>query len=332
MPHQKVPKYLIVNADDLGISIPVNLAIRQAFRSGILTSASLLANMPAFAHAVETVIRPNPGLGIGAHLCLTSGRPVLPPERIPLLADARGPRFRLGFVGLWRLLRGRHGEESLRQIRDEWTAQVDRIEASGVAIDHLDGHQHVHMIPELFDLAAAMAWARRVGIRVAGEPFRLRQRGPVGVLRCLTSGGIVKNLVLAGFAKANRRRWPDILSPDHYFGALDTGRMILDRLQSILGALSDGVTEVTAHPGLEPVPVLSQTPRSSGPTAHGAAKVPPRPSRQDLRFLRRREAAEELAALLDPSLRGMLAREGGKLIRFRDIPDCRSSASRALAE
>ena len=53
-------KYLIVNADDLGISVPVNLAIRRASRSGIVTSASLLANMPAFRHAVEEVARPEP--------------------------------------------------------------------------------------------------------------------------------------------------------------------------------------------------------------------------------------------------------------------------------
>jgi predicted glycoside hydrolase/deacetylase ChbG (UPF0249 family) len=332
MRRQKVPKYLIVNADDLGISVSVNLAIRQALVGGMVTSASLLANMPAFQHAVETVIRPNPALGIGAHLCLTSGRPALPPERIPLLADARGARFRLGFVGLWRLLRGRHREEALRQIRDEWTAQVDRIEASGVAIDHLDGHQHVHMIPELFDLAAAMARARRVGIRIAGEPFRLRQRGPIGVLRCLTSGGIVKNLVLAGFAKANRRRWPDITGTDHYFGALDTGGMTLDRLRSILGALSEGITEVTVHPGLEHVPISLQALRNSGPTADGAAEVLPQSSRQDLRFLGRREAAEELAALLDPSLRGVLTGQGIKLVRFGDVADCRSSASRARTE
>ena len=220
----------------------------------------------------------------------------------------------------------------MRQIRDEWTAQLDRIEASGVAIDHLDGHQHVHMIPELFDLAAAMARARRVGIRIAGEPFRLRQRGPIGVLRCLTSGGFVKNLVLAGLAKANRRKWPDVISTDHYFGALDTGRMILDRLRSILGALSEGITEVTVHPGLAPVAIRSQTPRNSGPTADGAAEVPPQPSRQDLRFLRRREAPEELAALLDPSLRGVLTGQGIKLVRFGDVADCRSSASHARAE
>lgn len=222
-----VTKYLIVNADDLGISIPVNLAIRRGFREGIVTSASLLANMPAFGHAVEEVIRPNPGLGVGVHLSATSGPPVLPPERVPLLVDAQGSCFRRGFVGLWRLLHSKRREAALCQIQEELAAQVERAEALGLQIDHLDGHQHVHMIPGLFDLVVGLARTRRIAVRVASEAFRLRQRGPIGVFACLANAGILKSAVLNHFARVNRRKWPNILKTDHYFGALDTGRMTL---------------------------------------------------------------------------------------------------------
>ena len=103
-----VAKYVVVNADDLGITRSTNLAIRQAFREGIVTSASLMANMTAFQHALDHVVYQNPGLGIGIHLCLTSGKPVLPPAQVPLLVDRQG-HFCRGFLGLYRLVRSRQG-------------------------------------------------------------------------------------------------------------------------------------------------------------------------------------------------------------------------------
>ena len=128
-------KHLILNADDLGISVPVNLAIGRAFRDGIVTSASLMTNMPALRHAVEEVIRPNPGLGIGVHFCVTSGPPVLPqtpgrgkgdcpllPGTVPLCPP--GGCFRRGFVGLSRLLHSTRRQAALDEIRAEWAAQI----------------------------------------------------------------------------------------------------------------------------------------------------------------------------------------------------------------
>ena len=321
-------KYLIVNADDLGISVAVNGAIRRAHSGGIVTSASLLVNMPASAHAVEEVIRPSPGLGVGVHLCLTSGGPVLAPAQVPLLADAVTGRFCRGFVGLWRLVRSKQREEALGQIGEEWAAQVQRAESLRIAIDHLDGHQHVQMIPELFELAVRLARERGLAIRVAGESFSVGSRGLLGWAARVANGGVLKNLVLRRFAKVNRRRWPDVPSTDHYFGALDTGRMTLGPLQRILRVLPEGISEITVHPGLAddqqqlPSFVPGEGPEGKGRRDRGPGPLagPLRCSRQDLRFLRRRQAVEEMSALVDPALRGILADRRIELVRFGDVP------------
>ena len=313
-------KHLIVNADDLGISVPVNLAIREASCRGIVTSASLLANMPAFRHAVEEVIRPDPSLGVGVHLCLTSGRPVLTPEKVPLLADPAGGQFRHGFLGIWRLVCSRRREEALRQIGQELAAQVERVESCGIRPDHLDGHQHVHTIPPVFDLVVRLAQARKMAIRMAREPFRLWQH-PTRFLECLANGGVLKNLVLACFATVNRRNWPRVLTADHYFGILDTGRMTVRRLRGLLRALPEGVSEIMVHPGL---------PGDPGFRLDGAGALPDC-SGQDRLFLRRRQAAEELAALTDPAIWGMLAGRGIRLVRFADITASRSRGRGAQA-
>src|SRR5262245_65477884 len=77
---------LVVNADDLGLTTGVNDGIFDAYDQGIVTSASLMANAPATADAVRRA-RSHPALGIGVHLVLIQGTPVLPPGRVPTLVE-----------------------------------------------------------------------------------------------------------------------------------------------------------------------------------------------------------------------------------------------------
>src|SRR5690606_17555925 len=78
---------LIVNADDFGLSQAVNRGVIAAHRDGIVTSASIMVNAPAFEHALE-LARAHPALDIGVHLTLTELAPVAPPGTVPsLLGD-----------------------------------------------------------------------------------------------------------------------------------------------------------------------------------------------------------------------------------------------------
>src|ERR1041384_5283397 len=64
-----MPKYLIVNADDFGLSDGVNRGIIEAFERGIVTSASLMVRQPAAA-AAATDAASHPKLSVGLHLDL----------------------------------------------------------------------------------------------------------------------------------------------------------------------------------------------------------------------------------------------------------------------
>jgi hypothetical protein len=143
-------------------------------------------------------------------------------------------------------------------------------------------------------------------------------------LGCLANGGLLKNAVLTHFARVNHRKWPNVLTTDHYFGVLDTGRMTSARLQNILRSLPDGVSEVTMHPSLPP----QASGEESGVRAHDDLLAC---SRQDQRFLRRHRAAQELAALLDPAVRETLATQDLRLARFQDLAACRSAGSHCVA-
>ena len=145
------PRRLIVNADDFGRSASINQAVIRAHREGILTTASLMVNEPAFEEAVA-LARENPTLGVGLHLTLLCGHSALPPEEIPGLVNARGEfsnnppgaGFRYFF------------QRSLReQLRREIHAQFQKFRATRLPLDHVNGHLHLHLHPTVFRILMA---------------------------------------------------------------------------------------------------------------------------------------------------------------------------------
>lgn len=144
---------LIINADDFGIHHEVNLAVAKAFDQGVLTSTSLLASGPAFNEAVALAAA-RPGLGIGAHLCLVGSlSPVLAPKEVPSLVDGRGlfPESYGEFMK--RVYSGRINYEELYR---ELDAQLEKIMQQPLQITHVDSHQHLHVLPQVWTIVQAL--------------------------------------------------------------------------------------------------------------------------------------------------------------------------------
>lgn len=156
---------LIVNADDFGLSPGVNRGIVAAHRDGIVTSASIMVNGPAFAHAVA-LAREHPTLDLGVHLTLTELAPLAPPEAVRSLVDEAG-RFAPHATAFAR--RYLRGSIALAEIRDELDAQIRLARAHGLAISHLDSHQHVHALPGVARVVAELA--KTHGIRAVRYPL-----------------------------------------------------------------------------------------------------------------------------------------------------------------
>lgn len=284
---------MVINADDLGISAATNRAIAIAHRRGVVTSASLLANGPAFGHAVEHVVRSNPRLGVGIHLCLTSGESLLGAARVPLLADRRG-RFRHGFAALWRLAR-RPPAGLLEQIEAELAAQFERLAGLGVALDHADGHRHVQAIPAVGAIAARLA--AEFGCRALRRPHEpLRTRWPAPGRWPALARNLPKQAALAALVRRGAPAGPG----RNLVGVLDSGAVTGPALRAAIAGAGPGVTEVITHPG------------GRRPAPHPAL------SRGDRRFLCSPDRRRELAALLDPELPALLRHHRVELGTFRD--------------
>lgn len=272
-------KHLIVNADDLGICESTNRAIAEAYRRGIVTSTSLMANGRAFDHALEHVVKPNPDLGVGLHVCLTNSRSLLPRAEIPLLVDQRG-WFRHGFLSLYQLTFFRPGAV-IQQIEREVAAQFEKLAAAGLSIDHVDSHRHVHMIPAVFQTVTEVARRHQCpAVRVSHEPFpRLPTLLRPSRLRLLLNN-MSKKLLLSTLAAWDRRHVDGLCTPDRVFGILDSGGMDRRAIRDAIAWATDGVTEIITHPGgrhpdLQPEddPVESRRLRSPGRYAEFLALV-----------------------------------------------------------
>lgn len=293
-------KSLVINADDLGIDEAANRAMAIAFSDGVLTSASMMATGPAFAHAIKHVVEPNPGLGVGLHLSLTSGTSVLPADDIPLLVDHEG-RFRRGFFSLWSML-VRRQDEARCQIDRELAAQFARFRAAGLRPDHIDSHRHVHMIPAIFVIVARLARQHECPvIRIPDErllpfkawmvPSRWRQH----------VANLPKKVLLNWLASTVRHEEDRVNCAEHTRGVLGSGSMNRRSILKAISNLSAGVTEIITHPADNGVRELR--------TVVGA----------DRRFWQSPARQSELQALLDPVVRDAVVSDGIRLGSFPDV-------------
>lgn len=235
-------KTLIVTADDFGNSIPVNEAVEQGHIHGVLSAASLMVGGPAFDDAVARA-RKLPRLGVGLHLTLVDGRPVLPPDLIPDLvgADGRFPKDATR-QGLALFFSPAMRRQALAEIR----AQFERFRSTGLHLDHVNGHQHFHMHPVV--VGALLELLPKFGappVRRPVEPFK-----PSYQAQCDRRLGRFFNALFFNVQAARLKSLARIgvKSNTAVFGFNDTGNMTADRFVRYLGALPEGVTEIYFHP------------------------------------------------------------------------------------
>lgn len=146
-------KKLIVNADDYGHAVLLSEGIRRAAQQGIVTSTTAMMNWPDAVTELSKAVRECPHLGLGVHLVLTSGKPLLPPEQVPSLVDENG-YFRRPDP-----FTAHMAQLNLDEVKAEWLAQIDLFrQATGKNPDHLDSHHHVsYASPALFECMLELA-------------------------------------------------------------------------------------------------------------------------------------------------------------------------------
>lgn len=284
-------KRLIINADDYGLSRGITDGILLTHRKGLLTSASLMVNQPATEYAIQRAPDAS-GLGIGIHLNLTEGKPVLPKDRVRTLVNAAGEFVGPSEMGR-RLLRW---QASPAEIEAEFRAQIQLMKSLGLEPTHADSHHRIHMYP-----AAARAFYKAVtseGIRRARAP-RKRYWPSSGRLGGPHIGPLYRRLAAKSYLEFLQSfvfrglRLPDAGVTFHprYGNNL---RRLPEAWRSTLEFMPAGAYELWCHPGfLQP----------------GFSESDALSERREL----------EIAILTDPRLRDIAQRRDVVLINFSQL-------------
>jgi predicted glycoside hydrolase/deacetylase ChbG (UPF0249 family) len=270
-------KTLIVNADDYGRTPSVSAGIRQAHLEGIVTSTTAMMNMPQVEEDLRKALQVCPDLGLGVHLVLTSGLPLLPAGQVNSITAGRP-----AFPGLAEFT-DRLPEVDPSEVSREWQAQVERfIRVTGREPDHLDSHHHIsYYTPEIFSIMLDLADQYGASIRL-----------PTKVLPGAQVSGFPEKLVpdiVALTSTLLAKRLPP--HPDTFTASFYEERARLEMLFEILACLPDGVTELMCHPGYVDDILMS------GST-----------------YNRQRET--ELQILTSPELAAEIASQGIRLVNF----------------
>jgi hopanoid biosynthesis associated protein HpnK len=236
-----------------------------------------MVNEPGCAEAVG-LAKASPRLGVGLHLSLVCGRSALGPDAIPALVNGEG---RFADSPLWSGWRYFFQPELESQLRAEIRAQFERFRATGLALDHVNGHLHMHLHPTVFGIL--MEEAGTLGIerlRLTRDPLWLNLRLAAGRLGYRLSHAFLFGCLAAWARPALRRR--GIGHAQAVFGLLQNGQVDEDYLCQLLPRLPPGDSELYSHPSLT-------------------------------------DCKDEFDALVSPRVRKWVSRLGIQLVRYQDF-------------
>ena len=244
-----------------------------------------MVGAPAVADAVSRAHR-LPDLRVGLHLVLVDGLPTLPCAEIPGLVRRDG-RFdpNMGRAGI----RFFALPQVRRQIAMEVRAQFEAFQATGLRLDHVNAHKHMHLHPTVARIIIAIG--RDYGMTAVRVPFE-----PVEPLHAAFPGEHHSSPLYRPWIERLRRRLQSagLFVNDSLFGLAWTGGMVEGRLLRLLPQLPHGVSEIYFHPAT----IRSTVLRAAMPGY-------------------RHE--EELAALLSPAAKSLVAELGIRLGGYSDL-------------
>jgi hopanoid biosynthesis associated protein HpnK len=227
-------KQVIFTADDFGLAPEVNEAVELAHSKGVLSAASLMVGAPEAADAIARAKR-LPALRVGLHVTVADGKALLPPAQIPALSDAGGNLpSNLALAGVHWFFSGAAKRDLAAEIR----AQFEAFRATGLTLDHVNAHNHMHLHPTVLGLIIA------VGRDFGAPPMRLPWESPAGLLTPWLA-------ILRA-----RLRTAGIRHNDAIVGMSATGHLTADKVHTALMRIKDGVTEFYFHPASRSTPAL----------------------------------------------------------------------------
>ncbi|UCE99781.1 MAG: ChbG/HpnK family deacetylase [Planctomycetota bacterium] len=236
-------KRIIINADDFGLSDTINEAVKQAHTNGVLTSTTIMTNMPAAKDAVK-IAKKLPALGVGVHLNLSIGTPLSNNSSANCLLNKNGelglPPARLAILSTL-------SHKFRTAIRTELASQIQWVIDNGLAPTHLDSHKHIHSFPPIFPIVCELAWKFNIpAIRFTYEPKQL-SHSPWPLP---SEGGRKRAGKIRTMAKINRLQNADFLKTDALLGIVHIGKINVTFFRAVTLYNPVATAEIMTHPAV----------------------------------------------------------------------------------
>jgi len=274
---------LIINSDDYGRSAEVSRGIREAHLRGVVTSTTCMMVFPNVADDLALALAQTPDLGLGVHLVLTAGRPLLPAAQVSTLVNPSGDFFKLD------QLVARLDQIDPAEVKAEWRAQIEKfMRVTGRKPTHLDSHHHssyftAEMFQNMLDLAQAYGCAiRQVFAQEQGDSLNGL---PVGV-----------HTAVRQFAPALMRQYAPPTTDGFFTSFYDEWATKEELLRIISSLPGEGTYEIMCHPGYSDAALRASTVYAS-------------------------QRDRELAILTDPDIRQAIAARQIELVTFAEVAD-----------
>jgi predicted glycoside hydrolase/deacetylase ChbG (UPF0249 family) len=251
---------LIINADDFGLCESVNKGIVEAHTKGVLTSTTIMANMPAAEQAVDLAKNlpalpvlhsvsdggsnvEGPALGLGVHLNLTNGKPLCQDNTVKAILDSQGHfAFSPGKLALASLITGK----VRTAIETELASQIQWLIDKGIKPTHLDSHKHFHCFPSIFPIVCRLA--KRFGIPAIRYTFESKQVSqlpwPVTDRESRKSAALARTM-----ARINRWQNPAFFKTDALLGIAHVGTINTAFMRAVSLYNPASTAELMTHPG-----------------------------------------------------------------------------------
>ncbi|GAB0155126.1 hopanoid biosynthesis-associated protein HpnK [Chryseobacterium sp. Alg-005] len=228
-------KRIIVNADDLGFTLGINEAIKKSHLEGYLSHASLMCNTDFFEHAIKEIIPACPDLKIGLHVNLTCGKSLYQGNVL-----AKNGRLQSNFI---RLLFMRKTRMVLDSLEKEIESQLLEAKKNNIPLGHIDGHEHVHVIPSINKIVVKLAQKHSIGrIREINENLFTSAKFN---LRTASAANIIKLLLLKFLSLFNNNK-----KKIKFYSILNTCEINEENLFKYLENSKDDNIEIMLHPGI----------------------------------------------------------------------------------
>ena len=269
-------KQLIVTADDFGYSKYTNKAIIECFRKGIVTSTSLIVNTKYFSESIK-LLKQNKNLDIGIHVNLTEFKPL---TKSKILIDKNG-----NFVDKNKWFDGYYEHANKSEIEEELEAQILKVISSGLKITHINGHNHIHIFPNIIDAITKLAKKYKIKyVRIPQEISYTKYLEEIG-----------RKSMIAKFSKIAKTKMlkSKIKTTDAFYGILNMHDMDSNKLSRILKSIENDTNELMVHPAYVD---------KKGDTFHQS-----------------RQRENEIKLLTNSSIKNLIKQQNIKLINFSQM-------------